>query len=104
MDATPLLRNRTGIGVFTAALLDELAARPEHEVSAFALSWRGRADLSGALPPSIRAITRPMAARPLRSAWSRMDRPPIERWTGPIDVVHGPNFIVPPTQQAAPGR
>jgi glycosyltransferase involved in cell wall biosynthesis len=42
-----------------------------------------------------------MAARPLREAWSRADRPPIEWWTGPIDVVHGPNYVVPPSRGAA---
>src|SRR5690606_39590636 len=37
-----------------------------------------------------------MAAAPLRALWRRFDRPRIERWTGPVDVVHGPNFVVPP--------
>lgn len=42
-----------------------------------------------------------MAARPLRVAWRRTDHPVIERWTGPIDVVHGPNFVVPPSRAGA---
>jgi glycosyltransferase involved in cell wall biosynthesis len=42
-----------------------------------------------------------MAARPLRTAWMRGDRPAIEGWTGPVDVVHGPNFVVPPARSAA---
>jgi glycosyltransferase involved in cell wall biosynthesis len=33
--------------------------------------------------------------------WRRSDHPVIERWTGEIDVVHGPNFVVPPTRDAA---
>jgi glycosyltransferase involved in cell wall biosynthesis len=101
VDATPLLANRTGVGVFTAELLDQLATRDDVDVCGFALSWRGRDDLRRALPPSVRAITRPMAARPLKEAWKRLDRPPIEWWTGPIDVVHGPNFVVPPSSGAA---
>ena len=42
-----------------------------------------------------------MAARPLRALWRRFDAPPVEWWTGPVDVVHGPNFVVPPTRRAA---
>jgi glycosyltransferase involved in cell wall biosynthesis len=42
-----------------------------------------------------------MAARPLRRLWLRFDHPAIEWWTGPVDVVHGPNFVVPPTRRAA---
>ncbi|MBI1845025.1 MAG: glycosyltransferase family 4 protein [Actinobacteria bacterium] len=42
-----------------------------------------------------------MAARPLRRLWTRFDIPPIEPWTGAIDVVHGTNFVVPPTRRAA---
>lgn len=34
-------------------------------------------------------------------AWSRWSWPPIEWWIGPADVVHGPNYVVPPTDAAA---
>jgi glycosyltransferase involved in cell wall biosynthesis len=42
-----------------------------------------------------------MAARPLRAAWGRLGHPAIEWWTGPVDVVHGTNFVVPPARRAA---
>jgi glycosyltransferase involved in cell wall biosynthesis len=42
-----------------------------------------------------------MAAQPLRQLWRRADWPPIEWWTGPVDVVHGPNFVVPPSRRRA---
>lgn len=42
-----------------------------------------------------------MAARPLHEMWARTGRPPIETWTGRVDVVHGPNFVVPPARRAA---
>jgi glycosyltransferase involved in cell wall biosynthesis len=41
-----------------------------------------------------------MAATPLRKLWRRFDGPRIERWTGPVDVVHGPNYVVPPARAA----
>lgn len=101
LDATPLLGVRTGVAQFTAEALVALATRPELDLSAFALTWRGRGALAAALPRGVRAVTRPMAARPLRKAWKRGSRPPIEWWTGPIDVVHGTNFVVPPARRAA---
>jgi glycosyltransferase involved in cell wall biosynthesis len=42
-----------------------------------------------------------MAAQPLRQLWRRVDWPPITWWTGKVDLVHGPNFVVPPARGAA---
>jgi glycosyltransferase involved in cell wall biosynthesis len=81
--------------------LEGLARRDDVEVSAYALTWRGRRDLAPRLPAGVRAATRPMAARLLRALWRRGDRPPIEWWTGPLDVAHGTNFIGPPARRAA---
>ena len=100
-DATALLGVRTGIGRFAIELLDRLATRDDLDVSAFAVSWRGREALPDAVPQGVRVVRRPMAARPLRRAWTRADHPVIERFTGPIDVVHSPNYVVPPTRRAA---
>ncbi|HSL58957.1 MAG TPA: glycosyltransferase family 1 protein [Acidimicrobiales bacterium] len=100
VDATPLLGARTGVGVFTAELLAGLPGAGVDAV-AYATSWRGRHRLAEQVGPGVRVARRPQAARPLRAAWSRWDHPVIERWTGPVDVVHGPNYVVPPTRHAA---
>ena len=42
-----------------------------------------------------------MPARPLHAAWSRSAFPPVEWFLGPLDVVHGSNFVVPPSRTAA---
>jgi glycosyltransferase involved in cell wall biosynthesis len=42
-----------------------------------------------------------MPARPLRAAWLRAQVPPIEWFVGRVQVVHGTNFVVPPTHRAA---
>jgi glycosyltransferase involved in cell wall biosynthesis len=42
-----------------------------------------------------------MPARPLHRAWRKASVPPIEWFTGKIDVVHGTNFVVPPARRAA---
>jgi len=101
LDVTSLIGPRTGVGALTGSLVEGLSARSDVAVRAFAVTWRGRGALTHDLPPGVVLASRPMAARPLRSAWMRGDRPAIEGWTGPIDVVHGPNFVVPPARGAA---
>lgn len=100
-DATSLLGFRTGVGRFAGEVLDRLAPRPDLEVTAFSVTWRGRGGLGHVVPDGVRVVHRPMPARPLRFAWQRTDHPVVERWTGPVDVVYGPNFVVPPTRGAA---
>lgn len=100
-DATALLGPRTGVGVFTAEILSRIAAREDLDIVAFGVTWRGRRTLDAEVPARVRVVHRPMAARPLRMAWARADAPPIQWWTGPVDVVHGPNFVVPPANGAA---
>ena len=101
VDATPLVGPRTGVGAFTAGLLEALAARPDVAPSGYALSWRAWRSLAAALPPGVRHIRRSMPPQPLRACWLRADTPPAELWTGEVDVVHGTNFVVPPTRRAA---
>lgn len=100
VDATPLLGRRTGVGTFVAGALGALAGDPSLRLSAYALSLRGRGDLASHLPDGVRAVGRPMAAGPLLRAWARADAPTVEWWTGPVDVVHGTNFCVPPSRRA----
>lgn len=100
-DATACLGVRTGVGRFAYEVLWRVAAEPDLEVHAFAVSWRGRDTLASVAPPEATVVHRPMAARPLRAAWKRMDTPTIEWWTGPLEVVHGPNYVVPPSRHAA---
>ena len=54
------------------------------------------------LPGTVRAgRVIPIPATALLRAWERFDHPAVERWTGPVDVVHGTNFVVPPSPRAA---
>jgi glycosyltransferase involved in cell wall biosynthesis len=101
LDTTSLIGARTGVGTFTAELLARLATRPGLEVTAFAVTRRGAKAMAHDLPAGVTAVRRPMVARPLRWCWTRSDHPPIEWWTGAVDVVHGPNFVVPPSRRAA---
>jgi glycosyltransferase involved in cell wall biosynthesis len=101
LDATPLLGLPTGVGVFCQGALGALAARPGLRVRAYAVSWRRRGMLAQHLPDGVVAHQRPMPARPLHALWGRVDGPPLEWFIGRTDVVHGTNFVVPPTSHAA---
>jgi glycosyltransferase involved in cell wall biosynthesis len=101
VDATPLLGLRTGVGMFCAGALGALAERPDLDLAAFAVTWRRRHLLRPLVTPGIRLVQRAMPARPLHQAWRRGSFPPIEWFVGPVDVVHGTNFVVPPASGAA---
>jgi len=101
LDATPLLTPRAGVGEFCWRALRALALLPDLDVGAFAISWRRRHGIKGQLPEGVSALERPMPARPLHKAWARWAFPPVEMFIGPVDVVHGTNFVVPPARKAA---
>jgi glycosyltransferase involved in cell wall biosynthesis len=42
-----------------------------------------------------------MPARPLHRTWAQFRGPAVEWFVGPTDVVHGTNFVVPPSRRAA---
>lgn len=97
VDSTSLLNQPTGVGAFTRALLAGLAEVERVDVLAFALSWRGRGRLASAVPAGIEVSSRPLPARPLRAAWLRSDLPRLDHLIGPHDIVHGTNYVVPPS-------
>jgi glycosyltransferase involved in cell wall biosynthesis len=100
-DATPLLGAVAGVGAFCTGALPALAAVDGLQVRAFAVSWRRRGRIVEHLPPGVAAVERPMPAKPIHRAWSVVSFPPIEWFTGRVDVVHGTNFVVPPARRAA---
>src|SRR5207302_1232019 len=92
---------RSGVGAFCTGALPALAGVDGLQVRAFAVSWRRRGGIVEHLPPGVAAVERPMPARPVHRAWSLAPFPPIEWFTGRVDVVHGTNFVVPPARHAA---
>ena len=70
-------------------------------MDAFAVTWRRRHWLSPLVPAGVGVRQRAMPARPLHLAWSHLPGPPVEWFVGRADVVHGTNFVVPPTRRAA---
>ena len=100
VDATSSLGVQTGIGRVTSQLLEGLARRDDLDTTAYAISWRGRQRLASVVPAPVRAATRAFPARLTRVCWPRARFPSIERWTGPVDVVHATNYVAPPSRAA----
>jgi glycosyltransferase involved in cell wall biosynthesis len=89
IDVGSLVGRPTGVGRFTACLVDALDALAEPpQLVRYVLS--GRAEL----PPGVRRL--PYPARAALVAWGRIGRPR-PRWAlRGVDVVHGTNFVAPP--------
>ncbi|MFN8017732.1 MAG: glycosyltransferase [Acidimicrobiales bacterium] len=101
IDVTSLLDAITGIGTFVHEAVEGLAARPDVDLHAFAVTWRGRDRLATVVPRGACRHVRPLPARVARLAWARSSHPSARLLVGAVDVVHGPNFVVPPGGGAA---
>jgi glycosyltransferase involved in cell wall biosynthesis len=100
-DVTPLSHPRTGVGNYILGALKGMAeaADGSHELVAFGpVSIRGRKlvdSILAGLPVEQRIATVPFG-HAVRTAWSRLGRPPAERFLGHTDVLHFTDWMVPP--------
>jgi glycosyltransferase involved in cell wall biosynthesis len=100
-DVSPLSHPRTGIGNYVRGSLAGLAeaAAGRHELIAFAPTrLRGRRLIREALaglPVEVRTAVLPWS-HAFRMGWSHLGRPPVERFLGPVDVLHFSDWMVPP--------
>lgn len=88
-DVGPLAGRRTGIGAGVAALHATLAADERISLVPYLTSFRARPD------DGVRRL--PLPAAVAHRLWARLDRPRVDRWLAPASVVHGTNYVVPPT-------
>jgi glycosyltransferase involved in cell wall biosynthesis len=100
-DVTPLSHPRTGVGNYILGALKGMteAADGAHELVAFGpVSIRGRKLLDAALGdlPIERRIATVPFGHAVRTAWSRLGWPPVERVLGDTDVLHFTDWMVPP--------
>jgi glycosyltransferase involved in cell wall biosynthesis len=90
LDVGPLHGHRTGIGAAVAALASALGANGDVDLHPYVLSFRSRP-----APPSRRL---PLPAALAHRLWSHADHPRVDRWLGDAEVVHGTNYVVPPSR------
>jgi glycosyltransferase involved in cell wall biosynthesis len=99
VDVSPLSHPRTGVGNYIRGSLLGLAEAGGHDVVAFApAGGRGKREIEASLVGVgvERSLPVVPAAHALRTAWSRLGRPPAERLLGSFDVLHFSDWMYPP--------
>ncbi len=99
-DVLPLAGERTGVGRFCSGLAAALAARGDVELRGYAVARKARRDTAPAGALGIPVRTWPVPTRLVNALWARADLPPIEWLAGPVEVVHGTNYVVAPSRRA----
>lgn len=90
IDIGPLSARRTGIGHAVAALVDELERHDDVRLLPYVTSFRHR---SGSTTRRL-----PLPAAVAHRLWARLDHPRVDRWLAPARIVHGTNYVVPPSR------
>jgi glycosyltransferase involved in cell wall biosynthesis len=90
VDAGPLHGPLSGVGMAAGGLLDALEQEPSVEVVRYVLSARA------ALQPGVRRL--PLPAGIAHRVWARASVPRVDRWLQPAQVIHGTNYVVPPSR------
>ncbi|MES1246041.1 MAG: glycosyltransferase family 1 protein, partial [Actinomycetota bacterium] len=97
IDVSPLSHPRTGVGNYIRGSLRGLSSTG-HEVVAFApVSPAGRRNVEAALAgiDVERILPRLPFAHAVRTVWSNVGAPPVERFVGPFDVFHFSDWMYP---------
>jgi len=95
IDYTAAVRQGAGIGRYTRGLVRALAEIDQQ--NDYVLFSAGR-DRQGGWPANFRLRPLPLTDRHLSILWQRLRLPlPIELVTGRVDILHSPDFVLPPT-------
>jgi glycosyltransferase involved in cell wall biosynthesis len=102
-DATPAAVQHAGVGRYARELLRSLVRIDANDayVLVCSASTGECAQLLDHLPPgAARQLRRlPMSERFTTMAWQRLRLPiAVERITGPVEIFHGPDFVLPPAR------
>ncbi len=90
IDVGPLAGSRTGIGVAVAELHGALRRCSDITLMPYLTSFRARPDAG---------VTRlPLPAAVAHRLWSRTSHPRVDRWLAGAQVIHGTNYVVPPSR------
>jgi len=95
IDYTSAVRQGAGIGRYTRGLIAALAAN-DHQ-NRYVLFSAGQDPRHTAWPANFCYRTLPVTDRHLAIIWQRLRLPlPVELVTGPLDIYHSPDFVLPP--------
>ena len=98
IDYTAAVRQGGGIGRYTRNLIRALADLDrENGYTLFVAGGRGDDDGLGPWPANFRQRSVPLSDRWTTILWQRLRLPlPIQLVTGPLDLFHSPDFVLPP--------
>ena len=101
IDYTAAVRQGGGIGRYTRSLVRTVSAIDrENRYTLFVAGGWGRGDGQGPWPENVRIRAVPLSDRWLNILWQRLRLPvPVQAITGPLDLFHSPDFVLPPTRQ-----
>jgi len=101
MDYTAAVRQGAGIGRYTRELVRALAELDRrHDYVLFA-AMGGQRPADTAWPPDFQMRSVPLSDRALTILWHRLQLPLwVELVTGPVDIFHSPDFVLPPVRRA----
>ncbi|MCD9623346.1 glycosyltransferase family 4 protein [Rhabdothermincola salaria] len=83
-------------GTAQAALESVRALQVHGQVAQIGVSARHRHDPATSWVPPIPVVPLPLPRLALYESWHRLRRPPVQRATGPVDVIHATGMAVPP--------
>ena len=100
LDYRPALRQRTGVGHYIHELAAAMQAQlpPGDALVLFSSSWKDR--LRADAVPGAEHIDTRVPVRLLNLAWHRLEWPPVERFTGAVDVTHSAHPLLMPSSGA----
>lgn len=90
VDAGPLYGHRTGVAAAANGIMQALERRHDVAVEPYLVSFRST--------PTVRHRRLPLPGTVASHLWSRADHPRADRWLGDVDLVHGTNYVAPPTR------
>lgn len=91
IDAGPLYGHRTGVGVAVDGMIESLGGRDDVSLDPYLVSFRSA--------PNAGHRKLPLPGIVASHLWAHSDRPSADRWLGGADVVHGTNYVAPPSSR-----
>lgn len=90
LDIGPLHGHRTGVGVAVDGIVRALGEREDVDLMPYLVSFRARPDAGQRRLPLPGIVA--------SHVWARWDRPSAGRWLAGATLVHGTNYVAPPSE------